>query len=186
MALLVPDPETFRSNISGHLTSFIENIGTYNTELGKIIEEGVFMYACKEADIQKTIKKWDNEFFVHIYTSRLRSIYSNLSHDTLEKLNDSNESFDFITHQELKPHRWTKLIDEKTAKNTRLFEDNMEAATDTFTCYKCKTAAKNDKNGNKNGKIGKRCNYYQLQTRSADEPMTTFVTCMDCGFRWKC
>jgi transcription elongation factor S-II len=25
-----------------------------------------------------------------------------------------------------------------------------------------------------------------MQTRSADEPMTTFVTCIDCGNRWKC
>ena len=31
-----------------------------------------------------------------------------------------------------------------------------------------------------------KCTYYQLQTRSADEPMTTFVTCINCGNRWKC
>ncbi len=36
------------------------------------------------------------------------------------------------------------------------------------------------------GKCGqKRCTYTQLQTRSSDEPMTTFVFCMDCGNRWK-
>mmetsp|Transcript_11503 Transcript_11503/g.23391 ORF Transcript_11503/g.23391 Transcript_11503/m.23391 type:complete len:229 (-) Transcript_11503:3369-4055(-) len=46
-----------------------------------------------------------------------------------------------------------------------------EASTDQFRCGKC----------------GKReCTYYQLQTRSADEPMTTFVTCVNCGNRWKC
>ena len=31
----------------------------------------------------------------------------------------------------------------------------------------------------------KECSFYQLQTRSADEPMTTFVTCLNCGNRWK-
>lgn len=42
--------------------------------------------------------------------------------------------------------------------------------TDLFFCYKCKQ---------------KNCRYRQLQTRSADEPMTTFVFCK-CGNTWKC
>jgi len=45
------------------------------------------------------------------------------------------------------------------------------ASTDQFRCGKC----------------GQRsCTYFQMQTRSADEPMTTFVTCTHCGNRWKC
>lgn len=43
------------------------------------------------------------------------------------------------------------------------------AETDLFKCKKC------DK---------RQCSYRQLQTRSADEPMTTFVTCV-CGHRWR-
>jgi DNA-directed RNA polymerase subunit M/transcription elongation factor TFIIS len=39
-----------------------------------------------------------------------------------------------------------------------------------FKCGKCKS---------------KKTDYYQMQTRSADEPMTTYVTCMACGNRWK-
>lgn len=36
------------------------------------------------------------------------------------------------------------------------------------------------------GKCGKNnCTYTQIQTRSADEPMTTFVFCRECGNRWK-
>lgn len=42
--------------------------------------------------------------------------------------------------------------------------------TDLFTCGKCKK---------------KNCTYTQVQTRSADEPMTTFVFCNECGNRWK-
>ncbi|KAK9061005.1 hypothetical protein SSX86_018185 [Deinandra increscens subsp. villosa] len=45
-----------------------------------------------------------------------------------------------------------------------------KATTDQFRCGRC----------------GKRkCTYYQLQTRSADEPMTTFVTCVNCDNHWK-
>lgn len=42
--------------------------------------------------------------------------------------------------------------------------------TDLLKCPKCK----------KNNST-----YNQVQTRSADEPMTTFVLCNECGFRWK-
>jgi len=46
----------------------------------------------------------------------------------------------------------------------------ISTSTDMFKCSKC----------------GKReTTYYQLQTRSADEPMTTFHTCIPCGHRWK-
>ena len=47
---------------------------------------------------------------------------------------------------------------------------NQGTETDLFKCGKC-------------GK--RRTTYTQLQTRSADEPMTTFVLCLDCGNRWK-
>ena len=39
-----------------------------------------------------------------------------------------------------------------------------------FKCRKCNT---------------NKTTYYQLQTRSADEPMTTYVSCMVCNTRWK-
>ena len=42
--------------------------------------------------------------------------------------------------------------------------------TDLLKCGKCKK---------------RNCTYNQVQTRSADEPMTTFVLCNACGNRWK-
>mmetsp|Transcript_3945 Transcript_3945/g.10157 ORF Transcript_3945/g.10157 Transcript_3945/m.10157 type:complete len:326 (+) Transcript_3945:160-1137(+) len=45
-----------------------------------------------------------------------------------------------------------------------------QASTDQFQCGKCKQ---------------RKTRYFQMQTRSADEPMTTFVTCVNCGNRWK-
>ncbi|XP_039535643.1 transcription elongation factor A protein 3 isoform X11 [Pimephales promelas] len=43
-------------------------------------------------------------------------------------------------------------------------------STDMLQCGKCRK---------------KNCTYNQVQTRSADEPMTTFVLCNECGNRWK-
>lgn len=45
-----------------------------------------------------------------------------------------------------------------------------QAETDQFKCGKCHH---------------RKTTYYQLQTRSADEPMTTFVTCVNCGHKWR-
>jgi len=77
----------------------------------------------------------------------------------------------FMTHQELDPEKWDKLIQLKMKRDKYKYETNLEAATDTFKCRKC---------------YSNKCTYYQMQTRSADEPMTTFVTCINCGNRWKC
>jgi len=50
--------------------------------------------------------------------------------------------------------------------------------------------AKHDEDYNGLFKCGKckslKTTYYQMQTRSADEPMTTYVTCLSCGNKWKC
>ncbi|KAL9312778.1 hypothetical protein ACSQ67_018230 [Phaseolus vulgaris] len=45
-----------------------------------------------------------------------------------------------------------------------------KATTDQFKCGRCGQ---------------RKCTYYQMQTRSADEPMTTYVTCCVCNNRWK-
>lgn len=44
------------------------------------------------------------------------------------------------------------------------------APTDAFVCPRCKQ---------------RKCRYIMLQTRSADEPMTTFITCANCGHHWR-
>jgi transcription elongation factor S-II len=48
---------------------------------------------------------------------------------------------------------------------------NDEDYNGMFKCGKCKST---------------KTTYYQMQTRSADEPMTTYVTCINCGSKWKC
>ena len=60
---------------------------------------------------------------------------------------------------------------EKKEKDENMYVPKLDGNTDMFVCRRCKS---------------NKCSYYQLQTRSADEPMTTFVTCVSCGNRWKC
>jgi transcription elongation factor S-II len=165
----IENPEKFRSNIVNKLNAKIDNVKNSAN-----LEKGIFNYSLKEAEQRKVLKKWDNNRFVKIYLDRLRTIYLNLNNNIIEQINSGImkvHKIAFMTHQEMAPERWSKLIETKIKRDKNKFETNVEAATDTFTCRKCKS---------------KKCTYYQMQTRSADEPMTTFVTCIECGNRWKC
>lgn len=166
----IANPEQFRLNIRGKLNEIIEN-EKHTTNL----EKGIFNYALKEAANRKVVKKWDNQYFVQIYIDRLRSIYLNLKNpEILEQITTESvqaHTVAFMTHQEMRPDKWKELIDAKIIKDKYKFENNVEASTDTFTCRKCK---------------GNKCTYYNLQTRSSDEPMTCYVSCINCGNRWKC
>lgn len=117
--------------------------------------------------------------------------YINQSRSLLYNLKDSkNASFRFkIAMGFWKPSDVPELSaeqmasDEKNAERRKMREDAM-AEIDTgwalkhgaarisgmFTCGKCK---------------GTKTTYFQMQTRSSDEPMTTFVTCITCNNRWK-
>ena len=166
----VSDVHLFRKTIRNKINSYVNNsISSLN------IEKSIFNYTIQQAQKNKTIKKWDNIYFVLIYVNKLKMILYNLKNEIIlnniksKKINPCKIAF--MTHIELLPEKWDLEIKEKELRLENKFFPKIEANTDNFTCGKCKSNA---------------CSYYQLQTRSADEPMTTFVTCTNCGQRWKC
>jgi transcription elongation factor S-II len=164
----INNPERFRENVRREL-----NKNFNDDKMGINLEKGIFNYALKEADIKKVLKKWDDKRFVEIYKTHLRSVLSNLTDELIEQVNNGDiksHKIAFMTHQELNPKKWDPLIEAKMKRDKNKFEVNMSASTDAFVCKKCK---KNE------------CTYYQMQTRSADEPMTVFVNCLNCGHKWK-
>ena len=165
------NPSTFRKNVVGKIQPILSG----NEVLTINLERSIYNYAIQEATQRKIQKKWTNPQFAHLYIDRLRTIYLNLKNPELVSHLVSGEippqTLAFMTHQEICPEKWKQLIEDKKVRDKQKYEPNIEASTDNFTCNKCKS---------------KKCTYYQLQTRSADEPMTTFVTCLECGKRWKC
>ena len=74
------------------------------------------------------------------------------------------------TPDELSKIENSELLDKKIKRDKLKYEMKPTAMTDQFKCRKCSSRS---------------CSYYEVQTRSADEPMTQFITCLDCKNRWK-
>lgn len=165
----IENPDTFRVNVRKQIDKKLQN-----EKASLNLEKGIFNYTLKEADNRKIVKKWDNKFFVQIYLNHLKSILFNLNDKWINLINSGeiqSHKLAFMTHQELNFEKWSHMIEAKSKRDKNKFETNLAASTDTFTCRKCKN---------------NKCTYYQMQTRSADEPMTCYVNCLTCGNRWKC
>ena len=144
------------------------------------IEKSIYNYVIKLCK-QKGIKQnWNNKLFMNIYLTKSISIYSNLKKDSYIKNKDflnnvingkiNPEEIANMSPFDIYPEIWTDLINKKINKDKLKYELKPEAMTDAFKCRKCGSRS---------------CSYYEVQTRSADEPMTQFINCLNCGCRWK-
>jgi transcription elongation factor S-II len=113
------------------------------------------------------------------YKQRVRSLYQNLRSRTNAALRAR------VLASEIAPAALVTMTseqlksEERKAEDARMMKENMDKAMVAqeeqsysvhLQCGKCKQ---------------KKVTYTQAQTRSADEPMTTFCTCTNCGNRWK-
>ncbi|PHH85594.1 hypothetical protein CDD83_196 [Cordyceps sp. RAO-2017] len=113
------------------------------------------------------------------YKKKIRSLFANLKNKSNKELGRRvmtgeipADRFAVMTDEDLKS-------DDQRKKDLELEKENMKKAqvpmaeksiSDSLECSRCKK---------------KKVSYTQAQTRSADEPMTTFCECMNCGHRWK-
>jgi len=172
----IVNADTFRTNVKKKLNKIIRR-----KKLSLNLEKGIFNYTIQTARLRNIVRKWDNKAFVMIYVDKFKSILLNLNakstvknKELLKRLKKGEfkaHELAFMTHQELYPEKWKYLIDKKIKRDKSEGVVDLSAATDEFFCFKCKK---------------RKCSYYQMQTRSADEPMTTFVTCLLCGNNWRC
>ncbi|XP_069479055.1 transcription elongation factor A protein 3-like isoform X2 [Ambystoma mexicanum] len=124
--------------------------------------------------IYKDVKATDMK-----YRNRVRSRISNLKDPKNPNLRRnvlcgaiSPERIATMTSEEMASDELKELRSSLTQEAIREHQMAKTGGTQTdfLQCGKCKK---------------KNCSYNQVQTRSADEPMTTFVLCNECGNRWK-
>lgn len=180
----IPDHEYRKKTYS----KFLELIKTQANEKNKSfsdreiqkmalnIERGIFNYVI---DKTPNVNIW-NDNFEYKYKSRVLSIYGNLNPNSYIRNKDLiNRLFDkefdefklcYLNPKDMFPEKWESLYKEYEFELKGHLNQDNEVKDGMFTCGKCKS---------------RKTTYFQLQTRSADEPMTTFVRCVNCGNRWK-
>ncbi|NBP66738.1 MAG: hypothetical protein EBU66_19080 [Bacteroidetes bacterium] len=125
-------------------------------------------------------KSWSHPPFVEVYTQYAKHLSSNFypnSYVSNTELYDRyrageitfNDISEMDTYQ-LFESRWAHSFQQQQIREKRQLEGNKSMATDQFLCTRC---------------FKRECTYYEMQTRSADEPMTIFITCLNCGKHWR-
>lgn len=162
------------------------------TEFSKIFDVGLESSIC--SDLEKCIVRhskqaiekrngvaaWDNHKFTNIYKHKFLSLKNaftsneDLKDDILKRKISVIEVI-AMRPEQLRPGGvYAKTVEDNVHKEMHkeyLIRKAEENHVGFFKCAKCKSL---------------KTTYYQLQTRSADEPMTVYVSCLNCGKRWKC
>lgn len=163
---------TYRKKVIEFIDSIIDDQTISNK-----IEESIYRYCVLQAMEKQIIQSLENHFFMILYKDRVRSITLNLQDKRnlfLEKIKMGEldpDSIGKITHQDMNAIIWKDIIQRKIERDNHKYDNNTEGTSKEFKCSRCKK---------------RETQYTQVQTRSADEPMTTFVTCINCGNHWKC
>jgi DNA-directed RNA polymerase subunit M/transcription elongation factor TFIIS len=144
------------------------------------LESAIFLSALHSAEKRHISKVWTYPLFTQLYSSVARTIVGNLNPNTyiqnknlFKRFEDGELSLEEIAsfgHTDLYPEIWKDSLIRQFEREKRQLEGNRAMATDQFLCKGCKK---------------RECTYYELQTRSADEPMTIFIQCLNCGKRWR-
>lgn len=124
---------------------------------------------------------WNNNRFKRAYLAKYRSISFNLKNPKNTKFKENvigniiaTKSIVNLKPEEIYPDVWEAVfqrqIDKELIRLKNEGKELAEALEGNYTCNKCKC---------------KKVTYYELQTRSADEPMTAYFTCLNCGNHWK-
>ena len=153
--------------------------GHLNTKEIEDLEMAVYNSCIQNAGKHHVICDWSYPLFHKFYQQKMRHICANLlpscyvqNTNLLARYKQKEFTFeDLMTWNETEifPERNKELAEKQFQREQRLLEGNKANATDQFYCGRCHK---------------RQCTYYELQTRSADEPMTIFIQCVNCGKRW--
>lgn len=130
------------------------------------VEKAILERCVKDAQRWMVDIDWDYSPFKEMYRSRAIELYP--YRHLVEQMGPSGFANSGVIDRN--PDIWLGILQTVLEKDKAKYSHTATANIELF-CRSCKKKSK--------------CDYYQVQTRSADEPMTTFVTCLECDAKWK-
>jgi len=175
------DVDAITPNRTKIINAITESMSTLLSEEEiKNLEIAIFLSTLHAAEKRHISKVWTYPLFTQLYSSIARTVVGNLNPNTyiqnknlFKRFEDGELSLEEIAsfgYTDLYPEIWKDSLIRQFEREKRQLEGNRSMATDQFLCKGCKK---------------RECTYYELQTRSADEPMTIFIQCLNCGKRWR-
>eukprot|EP00996_Jenningsia_fusiforme_P002592 NODE_3418_length_981_cov_13.045064_g3140_i0.p1 GENE.NODE_3418_length_981_cov_13.045064_g3140_i0~~NODE_3418_length_981_cov_13.045064_g3140_i0.p1 ORF type:complete len:259 (-),score=44.14 NODE_3418_length_981_cov_13.045064_g3140_i0:205-921(-) len=188
-----PSPTSSESSVPPELTFDIHEVGPRNVMIKRLC--GALLHGKSQTDGQPAgLETADHAKSIAVDIEQV--IYTTMGQSNAEKarlkfnqlhanLRSNIPLCEGLLSGEISPERFVSMKAEELgsdellnkrlevrdyAKKAALSEWGEKRVTDQFKCQKCGE---------------RKTTYFQMQTRSADEPMTTFVTCVNCGNAWK-
>lgn len=150
------------------------------SEASKDAETGIYNWVLEYAGKARVQKSWRNERFASMYAIKARSVIGNLdpsayigNHRLLLRLTEGEfapHDIAWMKPENLHPERWQATLDLKTQQDNYIDNAKPASMTDAFKCKKC---------------LKRECVFTELQLRSSDEPSSIFISCINCGNRWR-
>ena len=172
-----PESNPIRIKCLNGLTFLEEH---FPSDIVRSLEKGIYDATFQSAQKQYIARNWNVPAFSELYRQIVRSVISNMhpispvnNPRLLSRVKEGELTLyevPFLSSYEMFPERWFALKDKLLQREQKILEGNKSRATDQFKCRRCQK---------------RECTYYELQTRSADEPMTIFITCLNCGKEWR-
>jgi transcription elongation factor S-II len=170
-----------REKVVGRLTRVVTLSGHDTKDpvaIAKAIEKSLFNRVLETCIDDSIPRYWENSRFMYRYTTRALSLEFNLKNPKnptlLKKVMSGkilSKNLVRMSPMQLFPALYEDVYERIAVQQLRRMAPTHANAPDgAYTCRKCKS---------------KKTVYTSIQIRSADEPMTTFVTCLGCGNRWK-
>jgi DNA-directed RNA polymerase subunit M/transcription elongation factor TFIIS len=146
----------------------------------KTVEE---TYTTPPAGEESKTLGWSNKQVRRVYTQHMRKVVSNLFTNPNSLYVQQSLRDEILTPRDVVySPPWFLLSPETIAERQKQMEEDIR---DNHTAY-VRLASKQQGMFKCGRCKSDRTSYTEVQTRSADEGMTAFVLCDNCGNKWKC